>query len=54
MGVFTPTDGRNWLTREQEPTGAAGENPFPVPNIHTQHTQNGFSTRGLFKVTADA
>jgi hypothetical protein len=54
MGVYTPTDGRNWLTREEEPTGGTGENPFPVPNIHTQFTTNGFTTAGLFKVTADA
>jgi hypothetical protein len=54
MGAFTPTDSRNWLTREEEPTGGAGENPYPVPNIHTQFTSNGFSTDGLFKVTTDA
>ncbi len=54
MGAYIPSDGSNWLTREEEPTGGAGENPNPVPNIHSQYTVNGFASDGLFKVTADS
>jgi hypothetical protein len=49
MGTYT-TDGRNWLTREEEP---GTYNAFSVPNIQTQVTSDGFFTANLFRVTAD-
>jgi hypothetical protein len=49
MGTYT-TDGRNWLTWQEEP---GPSNPFAVPNIHTEVTADGFSNVRLLKVTAD-
>jgi hypothetical protein len=52
MGVYTITDGSNWLTWLDK---RVGEDPlFEVSDIVTQYTSDGFASSNLFYVTDDS